>query len=878
MGGFAMKMMLLIGASSLALGIAAPAPAQDAPTAPAADAADSGETIVVTAQLREQRPVEVPFALSVFNNRSLEDLNIQDFEDLARFTPGFAVQNQSPNNPAISIRGITVDSGFSYFEPRVSIYQDGVSIAKPRGAYVELFDIDRVEISKGPQSTLYGRGALIGAVNIVQAKPKLTDTFGMVRGEYGNLDYWLGEAMLNAAISPQVGLRISGRFKKRDGYVESLLPGVEDFNSTETGAARAILRIEPSEKVTVDLIGNYQKDTPSGTSFKSLLYRPTDPVTGALLGELDVDDGAALAPGPGFEGGRDLGLDRKVWGLTGLAKMELSPNWTLNSTTAYREFHTLEILDIDGTSLPIITGAEDFDNEQFSQDLRLTWDNEGPATAFIGASYFREKSSQRQAVQFDERTAVAQIAGALNGGGLIPGRPATDPAPLALFANTAFTTALLRGIVQQNIAAQIPIGTPNRDAIIAAQLNGLLPLAVASGIANNLKANHLEQDINRSETTALDIFGDVSFKVSDQLEVGAGLRWTHDNKTTGISDAVLNGRSILGGFLGVLQTPGLTAAQRIALLQGLAVPGAATIPPSPGFPVPLFGLTFQPTANNGDSLEAKNKDNGFTWRAFARYSPNEDTSFYAIYARGRRPEVLSALNPAAPFGAPRFTLVDSERVDSFEVGAKTSILDRRLYLDGSLFYYKYDNFQTLEQVGTTFVTTNAGKAESYGLEAQLRYDPSRDLRLFANYAFNHARFKTGVLNGNRFRLAPEHTFSAGLTWASDIGPGRLDFTPAITYQSKVFFDDNNDRIELQQPPATLLPDFVQDEFQKGYALVSGRIGYGLAGGKYRLELFAENVLDKDYIKDAGNSGDALGLPTFIAGEPRTYGIQLTARF
>ena len=256
MGGFAMKMMLLIGASSLALGIAAPAPAQDAPAAPAADAADSGETIVVTAQLREQRPVEVPFALSVFNNRSLEDLNIQDFEDLARFTPGFAVQNQSPNNPAISIRGITVDSGFSYFEPRVSIYQDGVSIAKPRGAYVELFDIDRVEISKGPQSTLYGRGALIGAVNIVQAKPKLTDTFGMVRGEYGNLDYWLGEAMLNAAISPQVGLRISGRFKKRDGYVESLLPGVEDFNSTETGAARAILRIEPSEKVTVDLIGN----------------------------------------------------------------------------------------------------------------------------------------------------------------------------------------------------------------------------------------------------------------------------------------------------------------------------------------------------------------------------------------------------------------------------------------------------------------------------------------------------------------------------------------------------------------------------------------------------------------------------------------------
>jgi len=294
--------------------------------------------------------------------------------------------------------------------------------------------------------------------------------------------------------------------------------------------------------------------------------------------------------------------------------------------------------------------------------------------------------------------------------------------------------------------------------------------------------------------------------------------------------------------------------------------------------VPLFGLTFQPTNNNGDVLEADNKDNGFTWRAFGRYAPNEDTSLYAIYARGRRPEVLSALNPAVPFGDPRFSLVDAETVDSFEVGAKTALMNRKLYLDGALFYYQYDNFQTIEQVGTTFVTTNAGKAESYGLEAQLRYDPSRALRLFANYAYNHARFKSGILDGNRFRLAPEHTISAGLTWSGDLGPGRLDFTPAVTYQSKVFFDDNNDRSDLQLPPRTLVADLVQDEFQDGYALVSARLGYSLRGGQYRVEVFGENLFDKSYIKDAGNTGDALGLPTFIAGEPRTYGIQLTGRF
>jgi iron complex outermembrane recepter protein len=852
---------LFAAGSLLALLTATPALAQAQDTQAANQPPDEqaqgdvGETVVVTAQLREQRPVEVPFALTTYSGRFLEDLNIQEFEDLARFTPGFAVQNQSPNNPAISIRGITVDSGFSYFEPRVSIYQDGVSIAKPRGAYVELFDIERVEISKGPQSTLYGRGALIGAVNIVQAKPKLDDTFGMVRGEFGNLDYWLGEAMLNAAVSPTVGLRVSGRYKTRDGYVDSLLPGVDDFNSVETGAARAILRVEPADTVTLDLIGNYQKDTPSGTSFKSLLFRPTDPVTGAVLDGLGVDDGAALAPGAGFEGGKDLGLDREVWGVTGLAKVELSPVFTLNSITAWREFDTLEILDIDGTSLPIITGAEDFGNKQFSQELRLTWDNDGPITAFVGASYFHEKSRQRQSVQFDERFALARLAGALNGGGFIPGRPASDPAPLTLLTDPAFNALLLQGV--------------------AGNFGYVLDGATAAGIAANLKSDHREQDINESKTNAFDVFGDLTWKATPQVELGVGLRWTHDDKTTSVSDSVLNGRSILGGFLGALTTPGLSDMQRAALLGGLALPGAVDLP---AFLLPLFGLTFQPTANNGDEFDEDNRDSAFTWRGYARYAPNDDTSIYAIYARGRRPEVLSALNPAAPFGDPRFTLVDAETVDSFEVGAKTALMNRRLYLDGALFFYKYRNFQTLEQVGTTFVTTNAGKAQSYGFEAQVRYDPSRDLRLFANYAFNHARFKSGVLDGNRFRLAPEHTISAGLTWAADVGPGRIDFTPAVTYQSKVFFDDNNDISALQLPPATLLPDLIQDEFQDGYALVSARLGYGMAGGRYRAELFVENLLDKEYIKDAGNSGDALGLPTFIAGEPRTYGIQLTARF
>src|SRR6476661_5156047 len=261
-GVFMVSRTILAAGSMLALISASPALAQTdtaaagkapeqktaAGDAPAADQQQQG-AIIVTAQLREQRQIDVPFALTAYTGRQLDQLGVQEFEDLARFTPGLAVQNQSPNNAAVNIRGITSDSGEASFESRISIYQDGVSISKPRGSYVELFDIDRVEISKGPQSTLYGRGALIGAINIVQAKPDLNDAFGMVRGAYGNYDYWLGEAMLNVPVSSTLGLRIAGRYKHRDGYVENLLGG-NDFQSVETGAIRGSVRFKPSSRVT----------------------------------------------------------------------------------------------------------------------------------------------------------------------------------------------------------------------------------------------------------------------------------------------------------------------------------------------------------------------------------------------------------------------------------------------------------------------------------------------------------------------------------------------------------------------------------------------------------------------------------------------------
>ena len=834
---------LLAVASPIALA-ATPALAQELPAEPPVD------EVVVTAQFIEQRPIEVPFALTAYDDKFLERLNIQEFDALSRYVPGFEVQNQSPNNPGFVMRGITSDSGSAFNEPRVSVFQDGVSISKSRGSYVELFDLERVEIAKGPQSTLYGRGALIGAVNLIQAKADPSAGYGMLRVSGGDYGMYRVDGTWNIPLAQDLAIRAATRVKKRDGYVEDLLGG-RDLNGIESEAVRGSLRWEPAG-FTFDLIGNYQTDRATGTSFKSIAYNPTDTITGTVLGDRGRNTGAALAAGPGFEGGKRLGLEREVWGVTGIANAELGNGFSLNGTLAYREFSGTEIFDADGISLPALTAAEDAAGEQTMATLRVAWDNGARFKAFVGATWFDENGHQRAPAQFDERVALARLTDRLNGGGAIPGRPATDPAPLALFSSTAFTGQLLQGV--------------------AAAQGYALSAPLAQAIAANLKPAHRETSTNFSRTKAWDLFADVTFDVTDAFEIGGGIRYSRDDKRTSYTASVQNGRSILGGFIGALSQADPT---RTALLNALAVPGAATIPQSALYPVPLFGLGLQPTTGNGDLFAQTNDSGGFTWRVTARYELSPQASLYANYARGRRPEVLGVSPPAAPGGAPRFNLLPSETVDSFEVGVKTELADRTLFLDGSLFYYDYSNFQTTEQVGTTFVTVNAGKAESYGFEGQMRWNPADWVNLFATYAYNHSRFKAGARDGNRFRLSPDHSASAGLTLRGDVGPVAIDFTPDVTWQSSVFFDDDNDLARLQT--GNLIPDTVQDEAQGGYAIVNARLGIETANGRWRIEGFVTNLLDREFIKDAGNTGDGLGQLTFIAGEPRMWGASLTLR-
>eukprot|EP01034_Spumella_vulgaris_P005877 gene5877-7494_t len=205
---------------------ATPALAQ-ADTAPVSDDQPSGGDIVVTAQKIEQRSIDVPITISATSGAQLRNLGIGDLDELSNYVPGLNIQEQSANNPGVVIRGITSDSGSAQQAARVTLYYNGTDISRSRGSYQAIYDVDRIEVIKGPQATLFGTASAVGAISIISARPK-PGLSGEINASYGNFDAMTLGGFVNLG-SDKVAVRVAGEWKKRDGYVRNLAAGQEDL-------------------------------------------------------------------------------------------------------------------------------------------------------------------------------------------------------------------------------------------------------------------------------------------------------------------------------------------------------------------------------------------------------------------------------------------------------------------------------------------------------------------------------------------------------------------------------------------------------------------------------------------------------------------------
>ncbi len=798
--------------------------------------------LVVTAQRRAQDAIDVPVSLTAMSGETLTRLRIADMHDLATFTPGLTVQDKSAVDSRFVLRGIGSDDGSAYQEARVSVFQDGAPMSKSRGAYVELFDLERVEVSRGPQTTLYGRSALIGAINLVQNKAGVSGNDWNLRGEVGDHGAQLLEGAGNLALSESFAVRLAARYRTRDGAQDNLLGG-EALGGSEVGAARLALAWRPGPTVSADILVNTQQDEGSGQSYKSRTFNPSDPVTGRVLGDTDPDHGAALAAAPGFVGG-DLGFDRDVSSITGLLSWEVSPVATLSLTSAYRRFESRQVLDFDGFAFPLLTVGDEAKGEQQSHEVRLNYEPSNAVTFVGGLSLMRETGRQETPLQIDERLVLALVTGVLD-------RRNPNLQPLAFYTAPALQAQLLRGV--------------------AAASRVTLPAAQATAIASNLRGDQRETYADYARNRSADVYGDLTWRPTERLELSAGLRYGYTEKETEIS-AALGGRSVLAGFLAALRQ---SEPQRTALLAALAQPGAASLPTSAAFPVPMFGLRVQPTANNGDRQGDDLTDRGAAWRMTARYALSPDANLYATYARGRRPKVLSPNTPSRPGGPATFDEVTAETVDSVEVGLKWRAPGANLTLDAALYAYDYKHFQTVIQQGTQYTVADAGRARSVGLELQGSWGFADDHELFATYSWSRARFREGLYEGNHLALSPDHSLTVGLDLGYRLLGGTLQVLPTYAYVSEAFFTDDNGKPALAT--GAFVAPLAFQASQDGYGLLDVRMAFTPDGGRWSAGLFVTNALNTSYVREAGNGGEDFGLPTYIAGAPRLVGVSLSVR-
>ncbi len=397
---------LLTSASVCALtfGLAAPALGQEL-NDPATDADGLG-MIIVTAQKRSENVQDVPIAITAIGSQFLESRGIDSIDDLGTIAPNVKFE-RAPASKTISqiaIRGsVTINPAITW-EPAVGLYLDGVYIAKAQGSIFDIADLERVEILRGPQGTLYGRNALAGAVNLVTKKPS-GEAGGMAELTYGSFD----EVRLRGVVDlPQMGAfsaKVSGQYRTRDGLIALATPdgrGRNRTDSIESGSFMVQLRAEITDSITADYTYDYSKSNQT-PPFSQLLAvnrngdprdifdpaSPSYPFAGAFFPLDRVADPdritTASIDAPVYERSRSYGHALTL--TIGLGDAELK------SITAYRDLAWADGLDLDGSPFPVAFTQRISDYHAFSQEFQLTGTAFEDSLAYVlGAFYFDEQA------------------------------------------------------------------------------------------------------------------------------------------------------------------------------------------------------------------------------------------------------------------------------------------------------------------------------------------------------------------------------------------------------------------------------------------------------------------------------------------------------
>ena len=353
-------------------------------------ALEGPEEILVTARRKEESLQDIPAAVTALSADQLRELGGSQLADISAVAPNLTIiaGSAQSNAASIFIRGIGQRDSLQTFEQAVGLYVDGIYYSRMQGSMMRLFDVERVEVLRGPQGVLYGKNTIGGAVNIITRDP--FDAGGVIEAEYGSFNQIVGSLYAPFVLQDgKVAASFSARYSHRDGFHTDEFTGTE-YQDDNVFSGRFKLEMRPSEKLNVTLSADLMDiDIAQFVGYAESELGILDVVTGPAIVRPQPDpfDGETVASSIAPENGQS----NTHWGLSGTISYDLSETLSLKSITAYRHMDPVQWLDADGSELDLADVWATWVHDQFSQELQLAvtradWD------AVLGAFYMSEKS------------------------------------------------------------------------------------------------------------------------------------------------------------------------------------------------------------------------------------------------------------------------------------------------------------------------------------------------------------------------------------------------------------------------------------------------------------------------------------------------------
>ena len=790
--------------------------------------AQSGGEIVVTARRRAETVQQVPIAMSVIGGTTLADTGAYNVSRLTQLQPTLQFYSTNPRNSAANIRGLGAPFGLTNdgIEQGVGIYVDGVYYSRIASATFDFTDTERIEILRGPQGTLYGKNTTAGAINITTRKPSFTPE-ARVELTTGNYDFIQAKASASGPIiGDTLAARISASVTSRRGTIRNL--GVGGYaNAQDNQSVRGQLLWKPAANLDVTLYGDYGHQNPDCCA---QIYARTGTTQRPLSRQFDQLAAAFNYAPPSrdaFDRLTDLDTPlrarQELGGVSLVANLDLGAA-TLTSVSAWRFWDWDPSNDRDFTGLPITTvSANPSQQRQWSQELRIA-SNGRRAIDYVAGLFYFHQTIDTQGLQVQGPAASRFL--------LNPGNPPFGSNGCATATTNACNPAVLDGLTARNT-----IGFSNTSAAV---------------------------------------FGKLTWHLTDALSIAPGVRVNYDKKSGDYVSVVTTGTGALLNCAAAAQAASSVTRDRCGVLA----------PQS-------YRPDFDDWNVSGDVTIA--------------YDVARDVHAYATYARSYKSGGINLSGlPLDGNNNPILAAaqVKPERVNHYELGLKTQWFDRRLTANLAAFWTDIGDYQATVTNGQLGVLrgylANAEAVRTRGIELDTAFRPTERLNVYANAAYTDAKYVRFVdapcppelsggsapaagqspsapgtpggispsacdVSGQRLPGISKWAFSYGAEYALPATIGTTDGNAYLGY-------DGSYRSRFSSNPSPSAYTYID-----GYSVSNFRLGYRADAG-WNAFLWLRNACDHNYYEllatQSGNTGLIVGQP----GDPRTYGVTISASF